>query len=186
MWCEDGSMRGRVAEATESKLVQFDRRDSQLRRESFRRAKKIEGAATIDDAFSGRFYLTMLMTIATDLAVVPAPAVEVMLTVKEPAAAPPELEPPLEQPPKQSPATIKPSAATVLCTRRRLRQPKGSSASAKPKVEVAAQKRLSPTRLPTAPPVLIASMIVAGCTPSGVARKLRSRLEQRHEIDLLV
>jgi hypothetical protein len=45
-------MRGRVAEATESKLVQFDRRASQLRRERFRRAKKIEGAATIDDAFS--------------------------------------------------------------------------------------------------------------------------------------
>jgi hypothetical protein len=146
----------------------FDRRDGWLGRAGFKRAKKIEGAATLDGAFAGCVYLMMLTTIATDLAVAPAPAVAVTLTVNEPTAAPPEVALPLEQPPMQSPTKIKPSAATVLCTRRRLRQPKGSSIPAKPIVEVAAHKRLSPTRPATALLVLMANVIVAGCTPSGV------------------
>ena len=68
----------------------------------------------IDGAFPGWVYLMMLTTIDTDLGVAPAPAVEVTLTVKEPAGAPPEVALPLEQPPMQTPTKIKPSAARVL------------------------------------------------------------------------
>src|SRR5580704_8475547 len=106
-------------------------------------------------------------TIETDLPLALAPVVAVTLSVKLPVAAP--REPPLEQPPTYSPTKIRPSTANMLCTRRRLRHSNGNSAPANPKVEVAAHKRPSPTRLASAPPVFIANMIVAGCTPSGVA-----------------
>jgi hypothetical protein len=145
-----------------------DESDTHLRRGRFKRTKKIEGAAMRDGAFQGWAYLMILTTIATDLPIVAAPALAVTLRVKEPGVALPGVEPPLEQPPMHSPTKIRPSAATVLCRRRRLLQPKGSSTPAKAKVEVAAHKRLSPPRLATALPVFIASMIVAGCTPSGV------------------
>lgn len=148
--------------------TEFELRYHLLRRASFGRTKKIEGAARVDGAFAGWAYLMMLTTIDTDLGVAPAPAVAVTLTVKEPAGALLEVALPLEQPPMQIPTKIKPSAARVLCTRRRLRQPNGNSIPANPNVEVAAHKRLSPMRLATAPVVLIASVIVAGCTPSGV------------------
>ena len=109
----------------------------------------------------------MFTAIETDLPVSPTPAVAVTLSVKVPVAAP--LEPPLEQPPTYSPTHISPSPAAIPFNRRPLRHPNGNSTPTKPKVEIPAHVPLPPMRLATAPPVLIANMIVAGCTPSGVA-----------------